>query len=86
MRRTAPLCATGLILLALSGSVQSSILDFYSLWGVDDSAVCNDGTAAGFYFSEGRDPSTWLIFLMAGGWCYDQDTCLARGPLATNGE
>ena len=49
-------------------------------------AVCNDGSAAGFYFRKGgsddsgfliEDPQ-WLVFLEGGGWCWDQASCAQR--------
>jgi hypothetical protein len=49
----------------------------------DELATCNDGTAAGFYFEPGTDPTTWLVYLQGGLWCYDQESCTeraAKGP------
>jgi hypothetical protein len=43
----------------------------------DDKAVCNDGSPSAYYFLDG-DPSTWLIYLEGGGWCYDEPTCSSR--------
>ena len=36
----------------------------------DDGAVCLDGSAPGYYFREGTDPSKFLVALHGGGWCY----------------
>jgi hypothetical protein len=63
-------------LLASTGVKDS--LELYSLHSYNDKAVCNDGTAAGFYFKRG-DPSLWAIYLQGGGWCYDEASCLNRG-------
>jgi len=48
-------------------------------------AVCNDGTAAGYYFAPGANASSlWLVFLESGGWCYDAASCAKRSPDQTS--
>ncbi|XP_022520388.1 carboxylesterase notum2 [Astyanax mexicanus] len=41
-------------------------------------AICNDGTAAGFYLKEFKGSKRWLIFLEGGWCCYNKDTCDSR--------
>lgn len=31
-------------------------------------AVCNDGSPAAYYYSQGTDPSLWLVYLEGGAW------------------
>jgi len=43
-------------------------------------AVCNDGTPSGYYFSpspSGNSP-VWIVHQQGGGWCYDAGSCKAR--------
>lgn len=54
-----------------------------SLAAYDSLAVCNDGSPGAFYYTEGSDPTTWLIYLEGGLWCWNQATCemrQANGP------
>ena len=52
-------------------------MELVSLKGVDAKAVCNDGSAAGYYFSKGSAASsTFLVYLSGGGQCYDEDSCV----------
>jgi O-palmitoleoyl-L-serine hydrolase len=60
-----------------------SVLGLHSLASVDPLAVCNDGSPAGFYYSAGSDPSTWLVFLQGGDWCWDAQSCAVRGAAGT---
>jgi STAM-binding protein len=44
-------------------------------------AVCLDGSPGAFYFHPATDPAagdSWQIYLEGGGWCYDEQDCLAR--------
>ena len=44
-------------------------------------AVCNDGTPGGYYFTPFSDPAfenTWVIFLPGGGQCFDYESCTTR--------
>ena len=41
-------------------------------------ALCLDGTAPGFYLDKGTEPENFVIFLQGGGWCYNEEDCLAR--------
>ena len=46
-----------------------------------DGAVCLDGTAAGFYYSNATaaaDSKSWEIYFQGGGWCYDKEDCWGR--------
>ena len=73
------------VLLALWRSASSATLDYVSLDGSAPGAVCNDGTAAGFYFAAGANASSlFLVFLESGGWCYDQTSCGKRSPDQTS--
>ena len=43
------------------------------------SPSCLDGSPYGVYFRASPTRSTaWTIFLQGGGWCYDEQDCLAR--------
>lgn len=35
-------------------------------WLSAPSAVCNDGTPGGYYWSRGSDPGLWVIYLQGG--------------------
>lgn len=71
---------------ATSQLVRESLVD------VDPLAVCNDGTAAAFYWKRAASDN-WrlsglslsvlralprLIYLAGGGWCYDLESCEGR--------
>lgn len=48
---------------------------------IDPTAVCNDGSVAGYYWKKSDDPEgskRWLVFLSGGGECYDEETCAIR--------
>lgn len=48
-------------------------------------AVCNDGSAAGFYLRESPSKSSvWIVFLEGGGWCWDEKSCSDRSPSLTS--
>jgi len=49
-----------------------------SLAGVDRLAVCNDATAAAYYFKDNNNTKLWVVYLAGGGWCYDYASCAAR--------
>lgn len=49
-----------------------------SLATVDTKAVCNDASAASYYFKDNSNPKLWLVYLAGGGWCYDFKSCAAR--------
>jgi len=51
----------------------------------ESTAVCNDGSSAGFYYKEGSDPKLWFIYLAGGDWCYDEASCAARALLPAVG-
>jgi len=54
-------------------------LTLYRIW--DAEALCNDGTASGFYYLPANDTAKqhlWLVYLEGGQWCYDNATCHAR--------
>lgn len=49
------------------------------LTSVDKTAVCNDGSPATYYWKKSTTGSNkWLVFLMGGGQCYDQQSCEER--------
>ncbi|MBF0363683.1 MAG: hypothetical protein HQK49_21875 [Oligoflexia bacterium] len=51
-------------------------------------ALCNDGTAAGYYFREGKGTSggknKWVIYLEGGGFCENKDECSIRDVKLTS--
>ena len=53
-------------------------LTMRSLASYDALAVCNDGTPGAFYYSPGTDPTTWVVFLQGGMWCWDAESCSQR--------
>ena len=59
-------------------SATNATLTLRSLETVDPLAVCNDGSAAGYYIEHGTDPDLWLIYLGGGSWCWDEASCAAR--------
>ena len=50
----------------------------------DVSPACLDGSPYGFYpVNVGQTASTkWTLSIEGGGWCYDEDACLARSKMA----
>lgn len=34
-------------------------------------AVCNDGSAPGYYYKPGRPGARWLLYMQGGFWCWD---------------
>lgn len=64
-----------LCLLFLFVTFTSAQLNYYELNNA--SAVCNDGSRAGFFYKEGT--SSWLIiYLEGGGFCFDATSCNSR--------
>lgn len=57
---------------------ESEQLDRVSLAGVDQLAVCNDGSAAAYYFKDNNNTKLWVVYLGGGGWCYDYESCAER--------
>ena len=55
-----------------------SSLTMRSLASYDALAVCNDGSPGAFYYAPGSDPTTWLVFLQGGMWCWDAESCSER--------
>jgi hypothetical protein len=53
-------------------------LTMRSLASYDALAVCNDGSPGAFYYSPGTDPTTWVVFLQGGMWCWDAESCSQR--------
>jgi len=55
---------------------------------VKEGAVCLDGTAPGYYFraGSGSGAKSWIVHMEGGGWCYDEDECVARSktPLGSS--
>jgi len=42
-------------------------------------AVCNDGTASGYYYRKSSTGSNvWIVFQEGGGWCWDAYSCSQR--------
>jgi len=62
----------------INGQMDPAILDLILF---NDAAqynlVCNDGTAAGFYFKSGN-PDKWVLHFQGGGWCFDEPSCAER--------
>jgi hypothetical protein len=59
-------------------SPTNATLSYRSLSDVDSAAVCNDGSAAGYYIEKGVNPNLWMVYLGGGSWCYDEASCAAR--------
>lgn len=49
-----------------------------SLASIDQLAVCNDASAAAYYFKDNSNTKLWVVYLSGGGWCYDYESCAAR--------
>lgn len=50
----------------------------------DPEAVCNDGSLAVYYIKKNSQSKNWLIYLEAGGQCYDEDSCVKRWNSSQN--
>ena len=52
---------------------------------VDKGAVCLDGSPPAIYMSKANiaahpgAANKWVLYFKGGGWCYDVDSCAARG-------
>ena len=52
---------------------------------VDQGAVCLDGSPPAIYMAKANitaDPTAgtkWVLYFKGGGWCYDVESCAARG-------
>jgi hypothetical protein len=47
------------------------------------SAVCLDGTPAGYYFrpSSSAESTKWMLYMEGGGWCWTPETCFLRSQM-----
>lgn len=60
-------------------SPSSTKMDLISLSSTDSLALCNDGTAGGYYFSPSpTSKNIFLIHLPGGAQCYDEESCQKR--------
>ena len=70
-RRAIPIHAAFLIasVFAASPPLTATVLppSYVTKFG----AACLDGTPPAIYTHLGADPSTWVVFLEGGGWCFD---------------
>ena len=64
-------------------------MELFSFKNFDKTAVCTDGSAAGYYWkpavathsavgSRPLSKNVWIVHLEGGGWCYDRASCDAR--------
>ena len=64
------------------GEAQSetpTALPYFSLAAASELAICNDGSAAGYYFRASPSGSPlWLVYLAGGAWCSSPEDCAAR--------
>ena len=64
------------------GEAQSetpTALPYFSLAAASELAICNDGSAAGYYFRASPTGSpVWLVYLAGGAWCSSPEDCEAR--------
>nr|CAG4636854.1 EOG090X02ZJ [Ceriodaphnia reticulata] len=44
----------------------------------DKSAVCNDGSPAGYFIRKSYGSKRWIVFLEGGWYCYDKRSCESR--------
>ena len=49
------------------------------------SAVCLDGSSAGYYLRD-NNASKWLLFFEGGAWCYDHGSCDGTVQGSTGGQ
>ena len=62
---------------------QGTNFALYHLYGYTD-ALCNDGSAGGFYYAPWTAPekeNIWVIYLEGGSWCYSNTSCAERKSL-----
>jgi hypothetical protein len=62
---------------------QGTNFALYHLYGYTD-ALCNDGSAGGFYYAPWTDPgkqNIWVVYLEGGSWCYSNSSCAERKNL-----
>lgn len=63
---------------SVKSPMDERLMRYVSLGNYSD-AVCNDGSAAGFYVRLSTTNSKrWIILLEGGYFCYDQASCLQR--------
>jgi hypothetical protein len=68
--------------LAIAAGSARTLEKKIDLTPMDSLALCNDGTAAQYYYSPATDPASthlWVIQQAGGGWCYDKASCEKRG-------
>lgn len=70
--------AKGQVKMSQAPASCPTTMEFVSLKDTDKLATCNDGSPAGFYFSQGADKNLYTIYLMGGDDCIDQEECEAR--------
>ena len=71
-------CWSALLVAALSAAAAPTAADAATLVHLSNqSAVCLDGTPAGYYFSQG-DSKTFVFFLEGGGLCSNRQDCIER--------
>ena len=70
------------MLSGLGGFIPSSppaALSHLTLLPATTGAACLDGSPYGFYFApSSKGSSKWTVSIEGGGWCYDENSCLAR--------
>ncbi len=55
----------------------------FTLTGVDDNVLCNDGSPYKFYLSSGAK-NKWLVYFAGGAWCFDKASCDERFQQSPN--
>lgn len=60
--------------------LSANVGDGYTLvkFNASSGARCLDGTMGGFYWKQGTELASVVVHLEGGGWCYDEQDCLAR--------
>eukprot|EP01088_Endostelium_zonatum_P016587 TRINITY_DN4548_c0_g1_i1.p1 TRINITY_DN4548_c0_g1~~TRINITY_DN4548_c0_g1_i1.p1 ORF type:complete len:393 (+),score=41.73 TRINITY_DN4548_c0_g1_i1:13-1191(+) len=70
-----------LVIVSLScvnGFEQDGLFHLYTIPNAQERrALCNDGSAYGFYFRKGST-NNWVFRLQGGGWCWDVPSCKSR--------
>jgi len=82
MRPTLLAVSAGAAALSSSASASSHGSSHWEARFLDDYplALCNDGSAAAYYYRKGpSEVREWTVFLEGGAWCWDVDSCAAGG-------
>lgn len=83
MRRAAAaaLCVGVWASMSCGAGASKALLNLEHVQTIDDGAVCNDGSPAGYYIDHSTNSDyqgVFLLYLEGGMWCYNNETCTYR--------